>query len=198
MSKIMDDNGLVIESSTGEVIMSNDELKDIIIQRQKDEFKKGREILQSLGLDQEYNLIKINKEETDTILVKKGYDFNRIFRVEMRNVMNNKLFELSLGAKAFIGQFTPFITFPENSIIVDGNRPTINDYMNLMGIGKSKLYSIFKELEKYEIIKRVNLGTKLIIYFNPYLYSCGYVNRETCELFKDSTYAVETKVEYVK
>ena len=198
MAKEMSDDGFVVETSTGEIIMSNDELQNMIIQKQKEEFKRGRKLLQDLGLEQKYNLIKINNEETDTILVKKGYDFNRIFRVEMRIVMNNKMFQLSLGAKAFIGNFTPFISFPENSILVDGERPTIKDYMNMMGIGKSKLYSIFKELEEYEIIKRINLGTKLIIYFNPYLYSCGYVNKDTVELFKNSQYATNQRVEYAE
>lgn len=59
----------------------------------------------------------------------------------------------------------------------------------LVGVGKTKLYEIYKELEKYHVIKRMKLHNGTVIYFNPFLYSCGgLIDIETYNLFKDTGY----------
>lgn len=182
-----DEEGQLIDITNGEVIS-----KCIFAEKQLLDFENTRKVMQNLGIEQQYNLVSVSKKGEDyaCVSLKKNYTFNKIFRTEMRKVMRD--IELSLGAKAFFAHYQNFLLFPENSVIVDNVRPTIQDYMSDLGVGNNKIHNILKELEKHEIIKRVNLGNKIIIYFNPFLVCGGFVSKDTYEMFKKSRWSNES------
>ena len=176
----------IIDITTGEIVQ-----KELFAEKQKKDFENTRRVMQELGIEQQYNLTKISKDkdEYENLMIKKNYTFNKVFRTEMRKLMKNDEFKLSLGAKGFIAHYQNFLLFPENSIIVDDERPTIESMKEDLDVGTNKIHNIIKELEKYEIIKRVILGNKFIIYFNPFLICGGYVSSENYEMFRKSRWS---------
>ena len=107
--------------------------------------------------------------------------------------MTNEEIKLSLGARAFIGTYSPFVTFPMNNVIVDNQYLSIESIMKTLDICESKVYKILKELETYEIIKRVRCGKQNNIFFNPFLYCAGgVVHNDTYEMFKRSRWSTES------
>ena len=181
----------IIDITTGEVIR-----KESFAEKQKEDFEKTRRVMQELGIEQQYNLTSISKDKDEykNLLIKKNYTFNKVFRTEMRKLMRNKEFKLSLGAKGFIAHYQNFLLFPENSILVENERPTIESMKEDLGVGTNKIHNILKELEQYEIIKRVMLGNKFIIYFNPFIICGGYVTSETYDMFKKSRWSNESLI----
>lgn len=60
--------------------------------------------------------------------------------------------------------------------------------MRITNIGKSKIYEIFNELEQFNIIKKEKTGVGFIIYLNPFLHSCGLVDKGTYNIFENSIF----------
>ena len=183
--------GKIVDKLTGEVI-ALDEIANIISQRNKELVEQNNKTILELGLTPDYALIKNNGIEYPVKKIKEKYEFNKIFRGEVKNVMTNEEIKLSLGARAFIGTYSPFVTFPMNNVIVDNQYLSIESIMHTLEIGKNKTYEILKELESYEIIKRIKMGKQNNIFFNPFLYCAGgVVHKDTYEMFKKSRWSTE-------
>jgi hypothetical protein len=182
-----------IVTSTGLVSIKTGELidpKDYI----KENLDCARELLLEANKTARDHDIKfkariVNDKERIYLLtnVKEGFDFRKIMYVSVQGLFKNKL---SIYSKAFIGQFTAYLSFPDNLIKIDKRCPSIEDFAELMGVGKNKIYEILKELEKFEVVKREKNGKGILVYFNPYLYSVGLVDLETVKLFMGSIYNI--------
>ena len=185
MNYMLSEDDQVVDISTGEVIQVND-IKQLMTNSQDKYVSNVNGELISLGLEPKYKLIKYKSIDYNCVVVKEKYTFNKTFRVELRCVMNNNL---SLGSLAFIARFEPYISFPSNTIVIDSRHPSLDDYKDKLKVGRNKIYEILKELEYYDVIKRVKLNGEYIIYFNPFLYASGFVTeKSTYDLFKISTY----------
>ena len=188
--KIIDDETIVVEE-TGEIIRIPDYKSDYQedIKCNFDEMVKD---FNELGIKSDYKIIKHRNKSYETVNIKTDFEFNKEFRVEMRNLIKSGI--LSKNARCFLGTMTPFITFPSNSIMIDSRNPSVDDLKEMTGMGTNVIYNTLKELEEIKIIKRISTNTDLVIYINPFLYCSGYcVEVDTYEMFKDSSYNPENK-----
>ena len=104
-------------------------------------------------------------------------------------VDGNQGMKLTLYSLAFISKFMGHVNFPENLLMIDHECPTIEELAELMGCKRNKMSEILKELEYYDVIKKIKVGNKNYIYFNPQLISSGKkINSETYSLFRDSIF----------
>jgi len=175
-----------IDMTSGEMY-NKSELIKLLQEGQKNKFKDTNEILIALG-ELPSNLV-INSREYEVVSIKKSYQFNKIFRVEVREIMLRKENKLSLYARATVATLECFISFPSNCVTINGAIPSRETLCELVGVGKSKMYEILNELEHNEIIKRQKENGGTVIYFNPFLYCSGkVVSKTTYDMFKDSMY----------
>ena len=183
--KFIDEEDMV-QMNTGEII----KFEDIKKARQKkiyDDYENMVEDLSDLGMYADFKLIEFRNKTYNVVGIKSDFQFNKEFRVELRDIMRSGV--LSKNARCFLGTITPFISFPTNSIIVDGKNPSIDDLKVITDMGNGVMYKTLKELEDARIISRVNTNTNLVIYINPFLYCGGYcVEADTYEMFKDTSY----------
>lgn len=176
----------VFSIETGEVIDLN-EIKEIIEKQAVEDFREKINELHKFNLDSNLVIIKHRNKEYQCVEIKREYEFNKEFRVELREIMLSK--ELSKNARCFIGTLSPFVSFPSNAIHINYKNPTFEELMNILDMSKPTLLSTFKELEYHQVIQRVKRDGQLIIYFNCFLYCGGYcVEKDTFELFKLSMY----------
>ena len=186
------ENNQYVNIETDEII-SKDVLIKMLKTEQQEVFADNNEALIALG--ELPSSLVVNGREYEVVSVKRNHEFNKIFRVEVRNIMLRKDNKLSIHAKATIATLECFITFPSNCVLVDGKIPSREKLCDLVGVGKSKMYDILKELEYYEIIKRQKESGGVAIYFNPFLYCSGkVVQKTTYDLFKNSMYKPESNL----
>lgn len=176
----------VFDISTGEVI-DKQEIKRVIERNATEAFNNSLNELNELDLESQLVIVKYRNKEYQCVDVKRDFEFNKEFRVELREIMLSK--ELSKNARCFIGTLSPFVSFPSNAIHINYKNPTYEDLMEILGMSKPTLTSTLKELEKNEIIKRIKRDGQLIIYFNCFLFCGGYcVEKDTYQLFQKSIY----------
>lgn len=180
-------NGQTIyDKFTGEVV-DIQELITIKTENAINEFHTTLSEIRDLGGNDLYQIVKYKNREYNCIEIKREYEFNKEFRVELRDLMLSK--SLSKNARMFIGTLTPFISFPSNVVIIKGTNPTYEVLMDILDISRPVLLQTLTELEKQQIIKRNKVNGQNLIYFNCFLYSGGKCVEKSCyELFKDSAY----------
>jgi DNA-binding transcriptional ArsR family regulator len=176
----------VYDKQTGSVI-DLEEVKKAKERNAIETFHESMEELRELGLNPELVIIKYRNREYTCVDIKREFEFNKEFRVELRELMLSK--ELSKNARCFIGTLSPFVSFPSNAIHIKYKNPTFDELMDILDMSKPTLLSTLKELEDNDIIKRIKVDGQLIIYFNCFLFCGGYcVEKSTFDLFKDSIY----------
>ena len=183
---IVDDDNRIIDISTGEIIDKQNmkyALENKITQKY---IEISQEIL-NLGLNIDLQLIKSHGEEYNCVRIKDKYTFGKVFRVSVRELLEKD--RPSKNALAFIALLEPYIYFPTNSIIYHGKSPSLKELEDIVELKKSTLYSVLKELEEKDVIKKVKKNGNIIIYFNPFLYSSGaFILKDTYDLFASSKY----------
>lgn len=188
--KLIDNENFAL-TETGEII----KFEDIKRAKQKkiyDEYESMMSDLSDIGMHTDIKLIEFRKKTYNVVDIKSDFQFNKEFRVELRDIMRSGV--LSKNARCFLGTITPFITFPSNSIIVDGKNPSIDELKDITDMGTNVMYKTLKELEDAKIINRVNVNTNFIIYINPFLYCGGYcVEADTYRMFKGTSYNPENR-----
>ncbi|AZV43758.1 hypothetical protein BAOM_3149 [Peribacillus asahii] len=126
--------------------------------------------------------------ETNRKTIKEGYKFNMIHRTDIKELLlSNKL---TVQEFAFIGAFTPFITYPDNDIKINNEYFPLEDLAEFCGYSKNIMTRTIKKLEELEVIKVVKGGNRPpIIYFNPFLFSAGReISNDTYMMFCKSRY----------
>jgi hypothetical protein len=180
------DNNEIIDKSTGEII-DLAEVKKAKKKKAVEEVEKVNEELKSLGLDSDLFICEYKGETYNCINIKPNYQFDKMFRTSMQDVIRNE--NLSLVAKALLITIMPFIIFPSNLVAIK-NCTSVEEIGELAGLKSSTTYKAFKELIDKEIIKKIKQNGQTLIYVNPYLVSSGLIiERYTAELFKNSKYA---------
>jgi len=165
----------VFDRQTGAVI----DLQEVKKAKERDAidtFHNSMEELHELGLTPDLVVVKYRNREYQCVEIKREYEFNKEFRVELRDLMLSK--ELSKNARCFIGTLSPFVSFPSNAIHIKYKNPSLDELMEILDMSKNTLSATLKELEDLTIIKRVKRDGQLIIYFNCFLF-CGGLAR-TC------------------
>jgi len=179
--------GKLVNTKTGEILdpyevvkAYDDDVKNTLEQSKKELFEMG------LNTNLKLVPIKVRNKNQVLIPIKTDYDFNKIFRVEFRELIKKGV--LSKNCRCIIGTLSSFISFPENSVMVDGEYPKQDVLMKLIGLSKTPFTKALKDLEYYDVISRKRIGRNSAIYFNPFLIGVGNVSKETVFLFKDSIY----------
>lgn len=176
----------IYDTSTGE-ILDKKELKLAAEIKIKETSRAITREMIDMGIYLDVRVVRDTfGEEYNSINIKENYEFNKIYRVELMKLFNE--IQLDAISYAFLGRFTPCLHFPSNSLMLNGTHPSQVEMADAMGIGKTKLNEVLKQLEFYNIIKREKINGKLYIFFNPFLYSTGVVSLDTVRLFKESVF----------
>jgi hypothetical protein len=179
-------NKTIVDADTGEAIINTDEIKELY---NKEALRLKAEQVE-MGISSDIRIQKIRCRTYPIKSIKPKYEFIKCFRIELRELMQSK--EISKNAKYFIGLLCPFIYFPINSILIDGQHPTKESLMELSELSIHPVQNALSELEKHEMVKRIRNGNTWTIYFNPFLICAGYgVDVETYNYFKHSIYNLE-------
>lgn len=183
---VVDDDGRFIDLDTGEII-NNKEIVDAIETKRNEDFMSATDKMINFGYDDFDRIIKYKGVEYPCVTIKQKYTFGKVFRVALREIMKDG--KLSLNARAFIATFEPYISFPYNNIIINSQHPSQKEIEDMLGLKRTALYKVIKELESFDIIKRIKTNSVTVIYFNPFLYaSGGIVHSDTYKLFEDSAF----------
>lgn len=183
---LIDDDGRIIDKDTGEII-DNKEIINAKEIKRNENFIIATEELVQLGYDGVDRIVKYKGIKYPCVTIKEKYTFGKVFRVALREIMKNG--KLSLNARAFIATFEPYISFPYNNIIINSQYPSQKDIEDMLGLKRASIYNILKELEMYDIIKRIKVNNSCIICLNPFLYaSGGIIHSDTFRLFEKSVF----------
>lgn len=178
--------GKIVDPSTGQIFNAEEIKKAIDIDTLKT-YKDNNLKLIELGLNSDFRVIKDKRgNEYQSTNVKEGFHFVKVFKVDVRNMLEHS--QMSIISRGFIYSCLAYLHFPTNTLVIDGKSPTNELLCEKFMIGKTKLYEVYKELEKLEVIKREKINGQMVIYINPFLHSCGLIDTETYKLFKDSLY----------
>jgi hypothetical protein len=185
------ENGLFAIISTGEIINPKD-LINANINKSKESLDNAREIAREFDIPLDAKIVRHKNVEYHVATVKPKFKFNKIFESSLQGIFDDK--KLDVYSLAFLGRFTPYIVYPQNYLIVENDFPTVVKLAEILGIKRNKMEKVLKELEYYEIIKRVKKGVQNWIYFNPFLYaSGGVIEITTVRLFEKSLYSTNQK-----
>lgn len=192
MSRYINHGCQIVDARTGQIV-DEDELLELYAKNIKENYVDSASKILSFGVEIPYRLQKTRSgEKVNVVNVKENYHFAKVYRTDVIDAMNK--FELNVWEKGFLFTFLPYLHFPSNSIVVDGKHPDIPELCKMTGVGKSKLYEILSSLESNNIIVREKLLGELVIFFNPFLTSCGLVSLDTYKLFENSIYNPAHKI----
>ena len=183
---IVTDDGQIVEDSTGEILDTQlvHKLKFDNLIFETNELNKEK---RAFGSKETYRVIQINGEQHNCVNIKQDYTFGKVFRVALRELMKSKV--LSKNSKMIIATLQPYLTFPKNHVLFESKVPTMKDLEEMVELKKTALYESLKELEDNDVIRKIKIGTQIIIYFNPFLYCSGVaIENDTYEMFKYSQY----------
>jgi len=180
------EEGQIVDTETGQIV-NKEEIQKAIEQDTYETYLRNADKLFAIGSRPSSKIVKDKRgNEHNSYNVKEGYHFVKVFKVDVRNTLESC--DLSIYSRAFLYSCLAYLNFPTNTIVIDGESPTLEVLCKKFKLGKTKMYEVFKELEKIDLIKRKKINGQLIIYINPFLHSCGLVDSETYNLFKDSLY----------
>jgi hypothetical protein len=182
-------NGNLIDKGTGEII----DVKSLFSNREKaliEEYDQLKEDARNSDVPIDIKVtVKKNKRhqsENAPVTIKEKFEFDKMYRVELIRIFD--AYKLDINELAFIARFTPYISFPQNYIRIDGTFPSIETMASKMNVKERTIYNVLTSLEKYEIIYRERHKGYTIIYINPFLYAGGYkVSEDTVKLFEKSS-----------
>ena len=185
------ENGQLIDVETGQIVDKKD-VKKAYEKEIYHAFMKSHHEQVELGIQSDLRVVKDKRgNEFQSLNVKEGFHFVKVFKVDVRFLLESS--KMSIFSRGFLYTCLAYINFPTNTLIINGQQPTNEIICDLFGIGKSKLYEVYKELEYLDVIKRVKVNGQWIIYINPFLHSTGLVVKVTYEMFKGSLYNPENR-----
>lgn len=184
---LLKSNG-VVDPETGELIDPKIFLKE--------KYDEAKGILDNLnvvageyGIPFRAKLEKYKSKKYFLVYVKsKKGAFQQINQDSVQKLFENKI---DIWSKGWIAQFTPYLAFPSNIIILNGKIPSVDDFAEAMNLKRNKMHEILKELKYYDVIHRdyIEDSTVMATYVNPYLYASGTaVEAKTVNLFAKSTF----------
>jgi len=192
ISKYISDGNQIIDIMTAEVI----DTKGIIEAKEQEMMNtigNYQKEINDLGGDVQYYVNKKRNIDCTVIKIKEKYLFKKVFVTSFISVVKKS--NLSINTKAFLFVCQAYLSFPYNSIFVDGQYPDINKLIEISNLKKTSLYQVFKELEKEELIKKIKDGHGFIIYINPFVICSGLVHIDTYNMFKNSKWSnIQIKV----
>ena len=181
------EKGQCYNTETGELINIKN-LKQESNEEIQEAFNKYANKSYDLDGKLDYELKKSKTgEQYLCVSIKPGYYYTKVFRMDGMYLIEKV--GISLDARGFVYTFSNHIYHPTNTIVVNGQNPSVLKMAEMCLIKDRKMGYILAELEKKEVIKRVKINGKLVIFFNPFLIaSGGVVDAETYELFKNSIF----------
>jgi hypothetical protein len=180
------DNGQIYEIETGRIVTSK-EVRREYEHHVYDQFMTSAQDLINIGEKISFKMVKDRRgNEYQSRNVKEGFHFVKVFKVDMREML--EVNQVSIFSRGFLYSCLAYLQFPTNTLVLDGESPTNEKICEKFKIGKTKLYEVYKELEKLDVIRREKVNGQMVIYLNPFLHSCGLVDKNTYDKFKDTQY----------
>lgn len=188
MSKLIKYGEEWVHEETGQ-IYTHKELQSLNDKRMFESHNEYMKTALEHGLEVKKKLTPLKQTiESSRKTVKEGYKFNMIHRTDIKELLTSN--KLTVQEFAFIGAFTPFITYPDNDVKINNQYFTLEELGDFCGYSKNIMTRTIKKLEQLEVIKVVKGGNRPpIIYFNPFLYAAGReVSNDTFNMFCKSRY----------
>lgn len=184
----------IVNGITGEIILEKDFHK-IFGKEIANKIDGYVEMCMELETYPKFEIRSIKKSQYAVVPIKEKYEFNKVFRMDMKTIMLNE--KLNKNELAFIGMFTCMLKFPTNDIVVDNKYLTLEELGDMIGMSRNTVSKTIKSLEKRDIVKMV-VRHKMppVIYFNPFLVSTGrIIEYDTFRMFRNSVYKPKNKVD---
>jgi hypothetical protein len=181
-------DGQFMNVETAELIHKED-LRKSVEKQQLEDFYNAHATLNSLGISSNLRLVRTRSGSKHLcVKVKEKHTFNKVFRVDMRWLLENV--DLTEREQLFLFRFENYLHFPSNSVLVKGSHPTIEEMATMMNIKSDKVVrNTINSLEEKDIIKTEQIGNRRVIYFNPFLISTGgIIEVETYSKFENSKF----------
>ncbi len=137
-----------------------------------------------------YNIVNMNDNKRKEKNKNKAYvNKNEPYNVSYPKSLAYLKTNLGYDIFGIIYMLTIALDYPSNSIIINGEIPTIDELLEFLDIGRTKFYEVMKILENNNVIKRVKKPAGLVIYLNPYVHSSGrQIDIKTRDMFRDSIF----------
>ena len=166
--------------------------------KQIGEIKKAGDIVFGVETDQ----ILINKRSKKPKVRNKvkfeNGDFNIVYKNE-NIIMELIKMKLEVNEKLVYYVLRDFVSFPSNSILINGEVPTILELEPLIGLKERTIRKALKGLEEKGLIKMMNSGVRKCIFFNPFYYASGKeLEAETLKMFELLEYDENKVEEYIR
>jgi DNA-binding MarR family transcriptional regulator len=170
--------GTFIRLDTGELFTKAEVDKyitrklEIFSSKQLNEIKDISQDL--LGVKPEQHLYN-KRSKKEKIKTKIKFD-NGDFNIAYKNIdilMELINMKLEVNEKLVYYVLRDFISYPSNSILINGEVPTMTDLEPLIGLKERTIRKALKTLEEKGLIKLKNAGVRKCIFFNPFYYASG-------------------------
>lgn len=182
--------GTYVKLDTGELFTQIEVNK--YISRRLEEFsqKQLRDIKETsnkiFGVEPEQVLI--NKRSKKPKLKNKAKfdngDFNMVYKNQnvLMELMNMKL---EVNEKLVFYVLRDFISFPDNSVLINGEVPAMKDLEPIIGLKERTIRKALKGLEQKGLVKLKRSGVRKCIFYNPYYIASGReISISTLKMFE--------------
>lgn len=107
---------------------------------------------------------------------------NLVYRDKVIEILQMKL---EVNEKLVYYVLRDFISYPDNSILINGEVPTIVDLEPIVGLKERTIRKALKGLEDKGLVKLKRSGVRKCIFFNPYYISSGReISISTLKMFE--------------
>lgn len=136
------------------------------------------------GIEIDQTLLNSRSKKKKSAKAKERYDggeFNMIYRERLGDIMGLKL---SISEKGIYYSLGELLTYPTNTVMINGNIPTFQELGNYIGLSDRNLRKYLHNLEDKNLLKLIKNGYKKAIVFNPEYYATGKdLDIDTLRLF---------------
>jgi DNA-binding transcriptional ArsR family regulator len=107
--------------------------------------------------------------------------------------------KLEVNEKLVYYVLRDFISFPSNSVLINGEVPTMTDLEPLIGLKERTIRKALKTLEEKGLVKLMNSGVRKCIFFNPFYFASGKeLDSATLKMFELLECNEDKVEEYIK
>jgi len=111
-------------------------------------------------------------------------DFNMVYKNQdvLMGLINMKL---EVNEKLVFYILRDFISFPDNSVLINGEVPTMKDLEPIIGLKERTIRKALKGLESKGLVKLKRSGVRKCIFYNPYYIASGReISISTLKMFQ--------------
>lgn len=168
----------------------------------KSQLKEIKEVGSNVfGVETEQILINKRSRKPKTSKTKSNFDngeFNIVYKnpIILLELINMKL---EINEKLIYYVLRDFISYPTNSILINGEVPSMTELEPLIGLKERTIRKALKGLEEKGFVKLKKTGVRNCIFFNPFYYASGKdLDINTLKMFELLEYDEDKVEQYIR